>query len=199
MARQLDSEKTFLVLTDMPTHPMIESYRIMNAVILSLDSSYDSSLYGTLIAISASEETFATLSKTSLRFFGILVGDTYTIRTKKDYHPTSKAESGYIAVPTFHEPATWPEGFWGVAYPHITLVPPSHKIQASAEMLFLVECFYSDLMLTENTYVHHVLLGEKQACHITRAVRHGKKPVLAGQEVVPGVRYTECSGHSVIM
>lgn len=198
MARQLDSEKTFLVLTDLDTHPILDAYRIMNAVILPLDTEYDPALYGTLIALSTSEEFFSTLSKTPLRFFGILItSEGYRIRQKKDYDPAARLENGYIGVPTVHDPSAAVDGFWNVTYPHITLVPPSHKVYLSADKLIPVEYFCSDLMLTENTYVHHVLLDQPH--HITRAVRNGKKPVLAGKEVVPGKYYTECSGHSVIM
>jgi hypothetical protein len=196
MDRKLDSEKTFLILTDVDAHPILDAYRIMNAVIQPLDSPYDSSLYGTLICLSSSEESFRLLSKTSLRFFGILIGDEYKIRIKKDYDPAAKLENGYIGVPTFHEPMECPEGYWRVTYPHITIVPPSHKIHLSS--LHLVEYFCGELVATENTYVHHVLLGDKPH-HITRAVRNGKKPVIAGHEVVPGSHYTEGSGHSVIM
>ena len=199
MARQLDSEKTFLVLTDLDTHPILDAYRIMNAVILPLDAAYDPAPYGTLIALSDSEALFPAASKTPLRFFGILLTpDGYRIRQKKDYDPAARLENGYIGVPTVHDPSAAVDDFWNVTYPHITLVPPSHKVHLSADKLGPVEYFCSDLMLTENTYVHHVLLLDRPH-HITRAVRTGKKPVLAGKEVVPGKYYTECSGHSVIM
>lgn len=198
MAR-FDSEKKFLVLTDVHDHPILDAYRIMNADIVFIDQSYDITQYGTLICLATLDAYLAILArKTPIRFFGILIGEHgYTIKQKKDYLPMSRLENGYIGVPTLHESLECPEGFWSVAYPHITLVPPSHKIYLSSDQLKPVDYFTSELMTTENTMVHHVLMDEPH--HITRAVRNGMKPVIAGKEVVGGSHYTECRGHSVIM
>ena len=198
MARQLNSEKKFLVVTDVENHPILDAYRIMNADIVFIDQPYDISLYGTMICLTALEAYLVTLSRTPLRFFGILLSDGYAIKQKKDYRPDEKLENGYIGVPTVHDPILCPDNFWSVTYPHITLVPPSHTIHVHAKELRPVEYFCSELLYTENTYVHHVLLGDMPH-HITRAVRQGMKPVIAGKEVFGGSHYTECSGHSVIM
>lgn len=196
MARQLDTEKRFLVLTDVPSHPILHAYQLMQADILPFDASYELIHYGTMIAFSSSDETWSELSKTPLRFFGILITpEGYTIKTKKDYDSTRKTENGYIGVPTHHLIIA-PEGFWSVTYPHITIVPPTHKLHTFSDKLTPVEYFYSELMETENTYVYHVLMDTPH--HITMAVRNGKKPIL-GKEVVPGNHYTEGSGHAVIM
>jgi hypothetical protein len=197
MARQLDTEKRFLVLTDVPSHPILAAYQLMQADIRPFDASYELIHYGTMIAFSTSDETWSELSKTPLRFFGILMTpEGYTIKQKKDYDPFARLENGYIGVPTHHLIIS-PEGFWSVTYPHITMVPPTHKLHSFADKIAPVEYFYSELMETKNTYVYHVLMDTPH--HITMAVRHGKKPVIAGTEVVPGNHYTECSGHAVIM
>jgi hypothetical protein len=57
---------------------------------------------------------------------------------------------------------------------------------------------YSELISTENTYTHHVLIGEEPH-HITRMVRIGMKPVIAGKEIVSGMYYSTRIGYSVIM
>ena len=196
MARQLESEKRFLVLTNV-SHPILDAYRIMNAAIHPFDFEPDDS-FGTVICLSTEDVFEPIAKKCKCRFFGILIRpEGYTIRQKKDY-VAAKAEGAYIGVPTLHDGDIFHEEFWAVTYPHITIVPPNHKIHLSADKLGPVDYFCSELMRTENTYVHHVLLGEEPH-HITRGVRNGMKPVIAGKEVVPGKMYTECTGHSVIM
>lgn len=198
MARNLDTEKQFLVITNIDG-PMHDAYRIMHADIVSFDDDYDVTVYGTVICISNTDERFKEVAiKCTCRFFGILV-DPYVIRTKKDYVPSAKAESAYIGVPTSHDVLIWPDDYWGITYPHITLVPPTHKIHTCSEKLFPVEYFMSEILMTENTCVHHVLFENDAPHHITRAVRNGMKPVIAGKEVIGGTQYTECRGHSVIM
>jgi hypothetical protein len=199
MSRQLDSEKPFLILTNLESHPIIDAYRIMNAVIRPFDSDQDRSPFGTIICLST-EDVFEPIAKScECRFFGILpFHDGFIIRQKKEYVPSAKAEGAYIGIPTLHEKEDYPPEFWAITYPHITLVPPNHKIHLSADKLQQFDYFYSEFELTENTYVHHVLM-ESGPHHITRAVRNGMKPVIAGKEVSPGKMYTKCIGHSVIM
>lgn len=184
----------YLVLTDVYTHPILDAYRIMNADIVFIDQSYDISQYGTLICLSTLNAYLATLAKiTPIRFFGILIGTHgYTIKQKKDYCPMARVEQGCIGVPTLHDTLVCPEGF-GEVTPHIIIVPTSRKIYLSSDQLKPVDYFTSELITTENTMVHHVLMDMPR--YITRAVRNGMKPV--GKEV--GYHYTECTGHSVIM
>ena len=198
MSRQLDSEKPFLILTNLESHPILDAYRIMNAAIRPIDSDQDRSPFGTIICLST-EDVFGPIAYScECRFFGILIQDGFIIRQKKDYVPWAKAEGAYIGIPTLHEKEEYPPEFWAVTYPHITLVPPNHKIHLSADKLENLDYYYSELELTENTYVHHVLM-KSGPHHITRAVRNGMKPMIAGNEVTPGKMYTECVGHSVIM
>jgi hypothetical protein len=198
MSLQLDSEKPFLILTDLESHPILDAYRIMNATICPFDSDQDRSPFGTIICLST-QDVFEPIATTcECRFFGILIQDGFIIRQKKDYIPSAPAESAYIGIPTVHDAEEYPPEFWAVTYPNITLVPPNHKIHLSADKLEYLDYFYGELTLTENTYVHHVLMKEG-SYHITRAVRNGMKPAIAGTEVTPVNRYTECEGHSVIM
>ena len=199
MARQLSTERPFLVMTDVPAHPLLESYRTMNAVMLPF-SEVDLSPYGTVIGFSTSEKHFHTLAnQCSCRFFGILLQDgSFVILPKSKYVTGAKLESAYMGIPTPHPALDCPEGFWSVTYPHITMVPPNHKIHQYAGMLQEYEYSYSELISTENTYTHHALIGDEPH-HITRMVRNGMKPVIAGKEIVCGTQYTLSKGHAVLM
>jgi hypothetical protein len=197
MARHLSSERPFLVITDVEAHPLLDSYRIMNAVQVTPDFSGNFSDYGTVICFSTHDYFAAFASQCTSRFFGILLkGEEMTILPKSKY-VTAKLESAYIGIPTEHTATDCP-GFWSVTYPHITVVPPNHKIHNYAGMLRTYEYEYSELISTENTYTHHVRL-ENDPHHITRMVRDGMKPVIAGKEIVCGTHYTRCTGHAVIM
>jgi hypothetical protein len=199
MARNLSTERPFLVITDVDAHPILRSYHVMNATMATPTEVVDFSQFGTVICFSTSDSYFsAVANQCTCRFFGILLNESCTILPKSKYCPGAKLESAYIGIPTEHSAEVCPDGFWKVAYPHITIVPPNHKIYNYAGMLHDYEYSYSDLISTENTYTHHVLIGE-ESHHITRMVRDGMKPVIAGKEIVSGTHYTTCVGHAVIM
>jgi hypothetical protein len=200
MARNLSTELPFLIITNVESHPLLRSYHIMNATVISPTECIDFSKYGTIICFSMSDEYFSIVAnQCSSRFFGILLREeSFEIVPKSKYCQGAKLESAYIGIPTAHSKETCPDGFWEVTYPHITIVPPNHKIHNYAGMLHEYEYSYSELISTENTYTHHVLIGEEPH-HITRMVRDGMKPVIAGKEIVSGTHYTTCVGHAVIM
>jgi len=199
MARNLSTELPFLIITDVDEHPILRSYRVMKATIVSPSNIPDMTSFGTVICLSTSGEYFSEVAnRCASRFFGILIQETYTILPKSKYVKGAKLESAYIGIPTEHSKEGCPDGFWEVSYPHITMVPPNHKIFNYADMLQDYEYTYSELISTENTYTHHVLIGEDPH-HITRMVRIGMKPVIAGKEIVSGTHYSRMNGHAVIM
>lgn len=198
MARHLSSERPFLVVTDVEAHPLLESYRIMNAVQVTPDAVGDLSDYGTVICFSTHDDYFASIASCAARFFGILLKGEEMVILPKSKYVDAKLESAYIGIPTEHTATECPEGFWCVTYPHVTVVPPNHKIHNYSGMLRMYEYSYSELISTENTYTHHVWL-DNDPHHITRMVRDGMKPVIAGKEIGCGTYYISCTGHAVIM
>ena len=200
MARNLSTERPFLIVTDVDSHPILRSYHVMNATMVSPSNIPDLTPFGTVICLSTSGDYFSEVAnRCSARFFGILINETgYTILPKSKYVTGAKLESAYIGIPTEHSKEGCPDGFWEVSYPHITMVPPNHKIFNYADMLHDYEYTFSELISTENTYSHHVLVGDEPH-HITRMVRNGMKPVIAGKEIVSGTHYTRTNSHAVIM
>ena len=200
MARNLSTERPFLVVTDVSTHPILQAYHIMHATIVSPSGEVDMSLYGTVICLSTTDTYFSEVAhRCEGRFFGLLIQeDDCVILPKSKFVTGAKLESAYIGIPTEHETVDCPEGFWTVSYPHITVVPPNHKIHNYAGMIREYTFVYSELISTENTYTHHALIGEDPH-HITRMVRTGMKPVIAGKEIVAGNHYSRCTSYAVIM
>jgi hypothetical protein len=200
MTRQLSTERPFLVMTDVDAHPLLDAYRIMNAVMTSFSEVDVPPTYGTVIGFSTSEQHFHSVAHCSCRFFGILLKEdgSLVIFPKSKYVTGAKLESAYLGIPTEHTKLTCPEGFWAVTYPHITIVPPNHKIHQYARLLREFNYSYSELISTENTYSHHVLIGD-ESHHITRMVRNGMKPVIAGKEIVHGTHYENVTGYAVLM
>ncbi len=209
MARNLSTERPFLIVTDVEDHPMLQSYRVMRATIMKPYETVDVTPFGTVICLSTTDGYFSDVAhQCACRFFGIVLRDgsgsgSVEVLPKSKYVTGAKLDNAYIGIPTDHTPLTCPEGFWEVSYPHITLVPPNHKIHNYAGMLRNCVFSYSDLITTENTYTHHAMVGpDKEPHHITRLVRNGMKPVIAGKEIVGkdavyGNRYS--TGHAVIM
>jgi len=160
-------------------------------------------LFGTFIEKYTTEEDF---QKNALmcdmcekRYFSLLFeGDTIVdIKTIANFtnHPVPSA---YVGIPVQVEMFDPPYGFYSIMNPHITLFPPSNHIHSYISKLGILHEFkLSELMPTCNTLSHHV--QHKGATHVTRAVRKGKQPVLAGREIVPGSLYTNQSGYSVLM
>jgi hypothetical protein len=209
MTRNLATERPFLIVTDMDDHPILQSYKVMRATIVPPYEKVDMTPFGTVICLSTTDGFFSDVAhQCEGRFFG-LVTTTYAedamveVLPKSKFVTGAKLDNAYIGIPTDHPPITCPEGFWEVTYPHITLVPPNHKIHNYGGMLRNYVFSHTDLLTTENTYVHHAVIGpDKEPHHITRLVRNGMKPVIAGKELegkrfVYGTRYTV--GHAVIM
>jgi len=204
MARNLSTERPFLIVTDMDDHPILQSYRVMRATFIAPYEDVDMTPFGTVICVSTHDGYFSDVAhKCSVRFFGLVVSEAIVVIPKSMYVTGAKLDNAYIGIPTDHTPLTCPEGFWEISYPHITLVPPNHKIHNYAGMIRNYTFSYSELITTENTYTHHARLGpDHEPHHITRLVRNGMKPVIAGKEIVGkevvyGNRYS--TGHAVLM
>jgi len=199
------AEKLFMIVGDVPVW-MHESYSVLNAEFyLSMDIQglKFGSKIGTIIERYTTEDVFqknATIcDMIEKRYFSFVFdGDVLIqIKTIADF-TNNKAPSAYVAIPIKDEPFISPPGFYSIQYPHITIVPPNttiHKYCSDIGQNHKYEL--SEMMPTLNTFSHHVIIN--YANHVTRAVRNGKKPVIACNEIVPGSMYTPQSGYSILM
>jgi hypothetical protein len=114
MSRNLSTERPFLIITDFEEHPILQSYRIMNATFILPTEDIDFNQYGTVICVSTSDGYFsAVATQCSSRFFGIIIKYGYLqVMPKSTYCPSAKLESAYIGIPTSHSKENCPDGFW---------------------------------------------------------------------------------------
>ena len=111
--------------------------------------------------------------------------------------------NGYVGIPVIMNVEEIPHGMWCVSYPHITLVPPSgsNKFNENIELIGQpIEFDMSELIKTQNTYSHSVILSGEEH-HVTRIVLDGQKPFIAKKEMtgIRGDKYIHYIGFPVIM
>ena len=130
----------------------------------------------------------------SFVFEGDVILDIKTISNFTD-HPVPSA---YIGVPVQVDHFDPPHGFYPIMNPHITLCSPTNTIHKYVSKLGIRhEYKLSELIPTCNTLCHHI--QHETGTHVTRAVRKGKQPVIAGREVIPGSFYTNEYGYAVLL
>lgn len=85
---------------------------------------------------------------------------------------------GYIGIPVKVPPQETPDGFYTVAHPHITIVPPSRSIYHNLNLIGNKVCFsMSSNTHFVNTYGHHVITDKgNSTLHITRFVKKNYRP-----------------------
>ena len=200
-ARKIQSEMQFVVLVgDIPITPRIEgiinSYKIMGAhITYSSEISY--SEFGTMCHIDTKENIqnrIATIKDINIRYIGYVNGTDEILSSKCN---------GYVGIPVITDVEEIPHGMWCVSYPHITLVPPSgsNKFNENIELIGQpIEFDMSELIKTQNTYSHSVILSGEEH-HVTRLVLDGQKPFIAKKEMtgIRGDKYIHYIGFPVIM
>jgi hypothetical protein len=206
---RMANEKRFMIVGDVPEW-MNASYSILNATFHQGELDHSVLLnYGTIIEVYTTENVFQQhallCDMMEKRYFAFVIEDNRVIDIKTianfTNHPTPSA---YVALPFKDELLVAPPGFYSISYPHLTIVPPTTSISKYSSTIGVYHTYkMSELIPTCNTLAHHVMTSENQTehlmNHITRAVRHGKKPIITANEIVPGTTYTSTTGYSILM
>lgn len=198
-ARKIQSEMQFVVLVgNIPITPRIEgiinSYKIMGAHI-TYSSKISYIEYGTMCHIDTKEHIQNMIASIKdIRYIGYVNGTDEIISSKCN---------GYVGIPVITDFQKIPQGMWCVSYPHITLVSPmgSNKFSENIKLIGQsIEFDMSELIKTQNTYSHSVILSGEEH-HVTRLVLDGQKPFIAKKEMagIRGDKYIHYIGFPVIM